>query len=144
MPLSVLSRSRGKNSSPFIETNGRGTNSGFARNFTNLHLRKKPLDLKLTLRINIFLADMQLPWKKGENMETLSFQQLPLVVKIAIWVVFNNAWWSIEEFVIDRKGLWRYMPYYRVGNGCVWDLAVALIVGFAIWRASHRSSTRPA
>jgi len=60
---------------------------------------------------------MQLPWKKGENMETLSFQQLPLVVKIAIWVVFNNAWWSIEEFVIDRKGLWRYMPYYRVGNG---------------------------
>ena len=34
------------------------------------------------------------------------------------------------------------MPYYRVGNGCVWDVAVALIVGFAIWRASHRSSTR--
>jgi hypothetical protein len=87
---------------------------------------------------------MQLLWKKGENMETLSLQQLPLVVKIAIWVVFNNAWWSIEEFVIDRKGLWRYMPYYRVGNGCVWDLAVALIVGFAIWHASHRSSTRPA
>ena len=87
---------------------------------------------------------MQLLWKKGENMETLSFQQLPFVVKIAIWVVFNNAWWSIEEFVIDRKGLWRYMPYYRVGNGCVWDLAVALIVGFAIWRVSHRSKSRPA
>ena len=77
-------------------------------------------------------------------MEMLSFRQLPLVVKIATWVVFNNAWWSIEEFIIDRKGLWRYMPYYRVANGCVWDLAVALIVGFAIWRASHRSGTRPA
>ena len=77
-------------------------------------------------------------------METLSFQQLPLVVKIAIWVVFNNAWWSIEEFVIDRKGIWRYMPYYGGGNGCVWDLAVALIVGFAIWRVSHLSGTRPA
>src|SRR6516225_2091625 len=67
MPLSVLSRSRGKNSSPFIETNSRGTNSSFARNFTNLHLRKKPLDLKLTLSINIFLADMQLLWKKGRE-----------------------------------------------------------------------------
>jgi hypothetical protein len=76
-------------------------------------------------------------------MQTLSFQQLPLTVKIATWVAFNNAWWSIEEFVIDRGGLWRYMPYYRVANPCIWDLAVALIVGLAIWRASRRSSTHP-
>ena len=75
-------------------------------------------------------------------MGTMPFQQLPLVVKIAIWLVFNNAWWSIEEFVIDRRGLWRYMPYYRVGNGCVWDLAVALITGLAIWRASRQSSSK--
>jgi hypothetical protein len=70
-------------------------------------------------------------------MEALTFNQLPLVVKIAVWVVFNNAWWSIEEFVIDRYGLWKYMPYYRVAGPCVWDLAVALITGFAIWRASR-------
>jgi hypothetical protein len=55
----------------------------------------------------------------------------------------NNAWWSIEEFVIDRKGLWKYMPYYRVGNGCVWDLAVALIVGFAIWRVFTEAALVP-
>jgi len=72
-------------------------------------------------------------------METLSFQHLPLVVKIAMWVVFNNAWWSVEEFVINRHGLWKYMPYYRVADACVWDLAVGLIIGFAIWRASRRS-----
>ncbi|HET8923883.1 MAG TPA: hypothetical protein VFN26_12920 [Candidatus Acidoferrum sp.] len=77
-------------------------------------------------------------------MQILSFKQLPLVIKIAVWFVFNNAWWSIEEFVIDRKGLWRYMPYYRVGNGCVWDLGVGLIVGFAIWRASRSGVSRPA
>ena len=76
-------------------------------------------------------------------METLSFKQLAPVVKIAIWFVFNNAWWSTEEFVIDGRGLWRYMPYYRVANACVWDLAVALVVGFAIWRASRRSSVNP-
>lgn len=77
-------------------------------------------------------------------MEAFSFRQLPLAVKIATWVVFNNAWWSIEEFVIDRKGVWRYMPYYRVGDACVWDLAVALMIGFAVWRASRRGSARAA
>ena len=70
-------------------------------------------------------------------METLSFQQLPPVVKIAVWVVFNNAWWSIEEFVIDRVGLWKYMPYYRRAEGCAWDLVVALFTGLVIWRASR-------
>ena len=69
-------------------------------------------------------------------METLQFKQLPLVIKIAVGVVFCNAWWSIEEFVIDRHGLWKYMPYYKVGDACVWDLAVATIITVAIWWAS--------
>jgi hypothetical protein len=47
-------------------------------------------------------------------METLRFEQLPLVLKIAVGIVFYNAWWSIEEFVIDRHELWKYMPYYKV------------------------------
>lgn len=75
-------------------------------------------------------------------MGTLAFKQLPLSVKIAVWVVFNNAWWSIEEFVIDRRGLWKYMPYYKVANPCVWDLAVAVVVSLAIWRASARGASR--
>ena len=69
-------------------------------------------------------------------MGTLAFKQLPLAVKIVVWVVFNNVWWSIEEFVIDRKGLWKYMPYYKVADACVWDLAVAVVTLLAIWRAS--------
>src|SRR6516225_3273592 len=105
---------------------------------------KRMLDLKCALTISIFPSGLQGHLKKGEKMERLSFQQLPLVVKIAMWVVFNNAWWSIEEFVIDRRGLWKYMPYYRVANAYVWDLAVALIIAVAIWRASRRSSSRPA
>ena len=102
------------------------------------------LDLKCALTISIFPSGLQGHSKKGEKMERLSFQQLPLVVKIAMWVVFNNAWWSIEEFVIDRRGLWNDMPYYRVANDCVWDLAVALIIAVAIWRPSRRSSSHPA
>lgn len=76
-------------------------------------------------------------------MRSLPFHQLPLVAKVAVGVVFYNAWWSIEEFIIDRHGLWRYMPYYRVADPCLWDLAVGLIISFAIWRASHRSASRP-
>jgi hypothetical protein len=72
-------------------------------------------------------------------MNRLSFRQLPLIVKIAVGVVFNNAWWSIEEFVIDRRGLWKYMPYYRVANPCVWDLFVALTTSLVLWRLSRRT-----
>ena len=77
-------------------------------------------------------------------MQSLSFHQLPLAVKIAVGVVFNNAWWSIEEFVIDRNGIWKYMPYYRVANGCVWDLTVALSTVFLIWRASRPGKNQTA
>jgi hypothetical protein len=71
-------------------------------------------------------------------METLSFRQLPLVVKIAVGVGFFTTWMCLEEFVIDRKGLWKYMPYYRVGDACLWDLAVALTIVFGLWRLSRR------
>ena len=69
-------------------------------------------------------------------MESLPFHQLPWVVKVAVGVAFNNAWWSIEEFVINRYAIWKYMPYYRVAGPCVWDLTVGLITVFLIWRAS--------
>ena len=76
-------------------------------------------------------------------MHTMAFRQLPLVAKIAVGVVFYNAWWSMEEFVIDRHGLWKYMPYYQVANPCVWDFAVAVVICFAIWRASRRGGSHP-
>ncbi len=71
-------------------------------------------------------------------MERLAFRQLPLIVRIAVGVAFFTAWVSFEEFVVDRVGLWKYMPLYRVGNGCVWDLTVAAIITIAIWRASSK------
>lgn len=75
-------------------------------------------------------------------MKRVSFEQLPLGVKIAVAVAFFNAWVCIEEFVIDRHGLWKYMPYYKVADACVWDLGVALIIAFAIWRASRRGENQ--
>ena len=74
-------------------------------------------------------------------MGTLSFGQLPMIAKVAIGIAFYDAWWSIEEFVIDRYGLWRYMPYYRVGDPCVWDLAVALLIAVGLWRLARQHGT---
>jgi hypothetical protein len=71
-------------------------------------------------------------------MERLAFRQLPRAVQIAVGVAFFTAWVSFEEFVVDRVGLWKYMPLYRVGNGCVRDLAVATLITFTIWRASRQ------
>jgi hypothetical protein len=74
-------------------------------------------------------------------METLRFKQMPLIVKISVGLIFNNVWWSMEEFVINRNGLWKYMPYYKVNDACVWDLTVAPITIVAIWLASRGSKT---
>jgi hypothetical protein len=73
---------------------------------------------------------------------TIPFAQVPLVVKIAVGVAFFNAWVSIEEFVIDRVGLWKFMPYYKVGEACVWDLGVASLIVLAIWRGSRRGKSQ--
>jgi len=70
-------------------------------------------------------------------MGTLSFGQLPMIAKVAVGIAFYDAWWSVEEFVIDRYGLWRYMPYYRVSDPCVWDLAVALLIAIAQASQEH-------
>ena len=70
-------------------------------------------------------------------MGKMTFQQLPLVAKVGVGVAFYDAWWSIEEFLIDRHGLWRYMPYYRVGDPCVWDVAVGLLIVTGLWWLSR-------
>jgi hypothetical protein len=60
-------------------------------------------------------------------MKTSTTPPLPLIAKIAIAMTFINSWVIFEETVVDRHGLWRYMPFYRVGLFCVWDAAVLAV-----------------
>ena len=60
-------------------------------------------------------------------MKTSITLPLPLIAKIAIAMTFINTWVIFEETVVDRHGLWRCMPFYRVGLFCVWDAAVLAI-----------------
>ena len=85
-------------------------------------------------------------------MKTSTTSPLPLIAKIAIAMTFINAWVIFEETVVDRHGLWRYMPYYRVGLFCLWDaavFAVTLLILLVSVRAFRRrdgttqSTTRP-
>ena len=77
------------------------------------------------------------------DMKKSTTRRLPLIARIAIATTFINAWVIFEETIVDRHGLWRYMPYYRVGLFCVWDAAVfaitllLLVVSVAPFR--HRS-----
>src|SRR5207249_9276788 len=61
------------------------------------------------------------------DMKKSTTPPLPLIAKIAIAVTFINTWVIFEETVVDRHGLWRYMPFYRVGLFCVWDAAVLAV-----------------
>src|SRR5437764_13121891 len=76
-------------------------------------------------------------------MKTSTTPPLPLIAKIAIAVTFINTWVIFEETVVDRHGLWRYMPFYRVGLFCIWDaavFAVTLLILLATVKRSRRSN----
>jgi len=74
-------------------------------------------------------------------MRKVSFAELPLVVRIVIGLATFNLWWSFEEFVIDRFGLWHYLPDYKYGRLCIWDLTVAAGILAAIWALSRKGDT---
>jgi hypothetical protein len=72
-------------------------------------------------------------------MSRLPFRQLPLLVKVAVALTLFNSWVLFEEVVIDRQGLWKYLPFYRVGILCAWDVLGLIVIGIVIWLASHRT-----
>jgi hypothetical protein len=67
-------------------------------------------------------------------MEPISFAQLPLIIRLASLLTLFLGWVCFAEFVIDRHGLDRFLPFYRVGNLCPYDAAViAILVGVWLW-----------
>jgi hypothetical protein len=73
-------------------------------------------------------------------MKRVSFAELPWIVRVVLGLATFNLWWSFEEFVIDRFGVWRYLPDYKFGRLCVWDLTVALgIASMILWLSARRA-----
>lgn len=69
-------------------------------------------------------------------MAKVTFGDQPFIVKTAVFITFYNAWVLFEELVIDRYGLWRYLPFYEKGCFCIWDIGALLIIGLGLWRLS--------
>ena len=62
----------------------------------------------------------------------------PLLLNVAMVLTFFNSFVLLEEFVIDRHGLWRYLPFYKVGAFCLWDIGALLVIGVGVWWVSRR------
>jgi hypothetical protein len=75
---------------------------------------------------------------RGYQMRKISFAELPWVARIVMGLATFNLWWSFEEFVIDRFGVWHYLPDYKYGRLCIWDLTVAVGIFAAIWALSRK------
>ena len=54
------------------------------------------------------------------------FAAQPIGVKCAVAVTFYNSFVLVEELIIDRHGLAKYLPLYRIGDICTYD-GVALV-----------------
>jgi hypothetical protein len=74
-------------------------------------------------------------------MQQVGFGDLPWIVRIVLGLAVFNLWVSFEEFVIDRLGIWRYLPYYKFGRLCVWDLTVAIAIAVMVWWLSRKRNT---
>ena len=61
-------------------------------------------------------------------------KRTPGIVRFAVWLTFLNTWVLFEETVVDRYGLWQYMPYYRVAKFCLWDIGAMALLGFLVWQ----------
>lgn len=67
----------------------------------------------------------------------IAFHQLPLWIRLAAALTLLNTWILVAEFVIDRYGLDDYLPFYRYGNVCLWDIAVIIGIAILFVRASR-------
>jgi hypothetical protein len=64
--------------------------------------------------------------------------EVPGIVKAAVVVTFFNTWVLFEETVVDRYGLWQYMPYYRVARLCAWDIGAIVLITWITFRMLRR------
>lgn len=70
-------------------------------------------------------------------MQSVAFYQLPRWVRVSAALAVFNTWVLIAEFVIDRYGIDEYLPFYRYGDVCLWDIAVIIAITVMYVRGSR-------
>jgi hypothetical protein len=69
---------------------------------------------------------------------TPGFSRQPTVVKIAVGVTLYLAFVHFEELIIDRHGLYRFLPYYKFAKFCPWDIAALVAIGWFLGAGALR------
>jgi hypothetical protein len=69
---------------------------------------------------------------------------MPWVVVLVTGLALFHTWVLFAELVVDRYGLWRFLPAYRKGDLCVYDPAVAATVVLALYVLDRRDRSRDA
>jgi hypothetical protein len=59
--------------------------------------------------------------------------ETPWLLRIAAALTLFNSWVLFEETIVDRHGLWKYMPCYRVGIFCEWNALAIMLITAALW-----------
>lgn len=70
-------------------------------------------------------------------MGKVAFRQLPMLVRVMTMASIFMAWVLFAEFVIDRYGWDRHIPFYRFADICPYEGVVLLGIGILWWRL-HR------
>jgi hypothetical protein len=73
-------------------------------------------------------------------MERLGFRELPWAVRISTGLAIGLTWVFLEEHVIEPFKWYRYMPFYKIGDFCVYDFTAGLIIVGCIWYCSRRTA----
>ena len=67
----------------------------------------------------------------------IDFKSLPFIVRLMTIANIFIAWLLFAELVIDRYGLDAYLPFYRFGAVCPYDVA-AIAACVTTWWRLHR------
>jgi hypothetical protein len=73
----------------------------------------------------------------------VAFYQLPRWVRVAAALTLLNTWILIAEFVIDRYGLDDFLPFYKYGDICIWDIVIFIGIVIAYVKASRVPASIP-
>jgi hypothetical protein len=67
-------------------------------------------------------------------------------IQFICWTALYDSFVLFEETVVDRQGLWKYLPGYDYGCFCLWDigaLVVFAILVYFVFRTPESISATP-
>ena len=61
---------------------------------------------------------------------------ISIAALFSLWVIF-------EETVIDRQGIWKYLPGYEYGCFCLWDVVALIVISITVFKILQRKKENP-